>query len=130
MSLMSVRRVAVWIDRKEAKVFELHPETFTVVNIEAPQHHLTRKAEEQGPHAGNKPFFDEVAKALLDAKEILLVGPSSAKLDFLRHLHGHDEGLAKRVIGIETLDHPTNNQLAAYLRDYFHGMDRMQGLVP
>jgi stalled ribosome rescue protein Dom34 len=127
---MTIRHVAVWIDRKEAKIFHIEPEGFDAAKIEAPHHHLTRKAEEQGHHAGNERFFHDVAEAIKDAEEVLVVGPSSAKLDFLRHLHQHDAALEKRVVGVETLDHPTDGQLAAYVRHYFHGKDRMLGLAP
>lgn len=124
---MPLRHVAVWIDRNEAKVFHVEPEGFDVSKIAAPHHHLTRKAEEQGHHAGHDRFFHEVAAALKGVEQILVVGPSSAKLDFIRYVHEHDRALSTAVVGLETLDHPTDGQLAAYVRHYFHGKDRMQG---
>jgi stalled ribosome rescue protein Dom34 len=127
---MSVRHVAVWIDHKEAKLFHIEPEGFEASKIKAPHHHLTRKAEEQGHHAGSERFFQEVAVALAGADEILIVGPSSAKLDFIRHVHKHEHALEPKIVGVETLDHPTDGQLVAYVRHYFHGTDRMRGLVP
>jgi stalled ribosome rescue protein Dom34 len=127
---MTVRHAAVWIDHKEAKIFHIEPEGFDVSKVEAPHHHLTRKAEEQGHHAGGGRFFHDVAEALGDAEEILVVGPSSAKLDFIRHVHKHDHALEPKILGVETLDHPTDGQLVAYVRHYFHAKDRMRGLVP
>jgi stalled ribosome rescue protein Dom34 len=127
---MTVRHAAVWIDHKEAKIFHIDPEGFDVSKIKAPQHHLTRKAAEQGKHAGSEPFFHEVAAALKDTEEILVVGPSSAKLDFIRHVHRHDHGLEPRIVGVETLDHPSDGQVVAYVRHYFHAKDRMKGIVP
>jgi stalled ribosome rescue protein Dom34 len=127
---MTIRHAALWIDRQEAKIFHIEPEGFEVSKVKAPQHHLTRKAEEQGHHAGSERFFHEVADALKDAEEILVVGPSSAKLDFIRHVHKHDRALEPRILGVETLDHPTDGQLAAYVRHYFQAKDRLRGLVP
>jgi stalled ribosome rescue protein Dom34 len=127
---MTVRHVAVWIDHKEAKIFHIVTEGFDVTQVKAPHHHLTRKAEEQGTHAGSERYFHEVATALKDAEEILLVGPSSAKLDFFRYVHKHDHALEPKILGIETLDHPTDGQLVAYVRHYFYGKDQMLGLVP
>jgi stalled ribosome rescue protein Dom34 len=127
---MTVRHAAVWIDHKEAKIFHIEPEGFDVSKINAPHHHLTRKAEEQGRHAGSDRFFHDVAEKLEDAEEILVVGPSSAKLDFIRYAHKHDRALEPKIVGVETLDHPTDGQLVAYVRHYFHGKDRMLGLVP
>ena len=125
---MTVRHVAVWIDHKEAKIFHVVTEGFDVTQVKAPHHHLTRKAEEQGTHAGSERYFHEVAAALKDAEEILLVGPSSAKLDFFRYVHKHDHALEPKILGIETLDHPTDGQLVAYVRHYFYAKDQMLGL--
>jgi hypothetical protein len=47
------------------------------------------------------------------------VGPSTAKLDFSRYLHKHDPALEARIVGIETVDHPSDGQLVAYARKYF-----------
>jgi stalled ribosome rescue protein Dom34 len=127
---MSARHVAVWIDHKEAKIFHVEPAGFEVSQIKAPHHHLTRKAEEQGRHAGSERFFHDVAAALKDSEEIVVVGPSSAKLDFVRYAVKHDAALETKILGVETLDHPTDGQLAAYVRHYFHREGRMRGLVP
>ncbi len=112
-------RTAVWIDHSEAKIFHVEPETFSATTVHAPHHSVSRKAEEQGRHALNAPFFEAVAKRLAGAEHILIVGPSSGKLDLLRHLHKHDHLIAEKVVGVETLDHPTDPQLAAFVRHYF-----------
>ena len=121
---MTVRHAVVWIDHKEAKVFHVEPEGFSESKIKAPHHQMTRKSEEQGRHALSQDFYHEVAKALHDADEILVVGPSSAKLDFIRHVHKHDHLLESKVLGVETLDHPTDRQIVAYVRHYFEEKDR------
>jgi hypothetical protein len=51
-------------------------------------------------------------------------GPSTAKLDFIRYLHKHEPALESRIVGIENVDHPTNNQLVAYTKTYFKLDDR------
>jgi hypothetical protein len=58
------------------------------------------------------------------------VGPSSAKPDLIRYVHKHAQALEPKILGVETLDHPTDGQLVAYVRHYFHGKVRMLGLVP
>jgi stalled ribosome rescue protein Dom34 len=115
---MTAFHVAVWIDHKEAKIYEIDPEGFEVSKIKAPHQHLTRKAEEHGQH-GDQPFFHQVAAAIEAAGQVLVVGPSSAKLEFIRHVHRHHQALDKKVVGVETLDHPTDGQLVAYVRHYF-----------
>jgi hypothetical protein len=63
-----------------------------------------------------KRFFDEVAQSLAGTEKVLIVGPSSAKLEFSRHLHTHDAALEARVVGIETVDHPSDGQIVAYAK--------------
>jgi stalled ribosome rescue protein Dom34 len=127
---MIARHAAVWIDHEEAKVFHVEPENFDVSKIKAPHHHVTRKSAEQGRHAGSGRFFQEVAEALEGLEGILVVGPSSAKLDLIRHLHRHAPSIEAKIRGVETLDHPTDGQIVAYVRQYFDAEDRKHGLAP
>jgi hypothetical protein len=66
-----------------------------------------------------KRFFHAVAGSLAGVERLLVVGPSTAKLAFIRYLHGHDTALEAKLVGVETVDHPTDPQLAAYARSYF-----------
>jgi stalled ribosome rescue protein Dom34 len=75
-------------------------------------------------------YFHEVAMVLADAEEILVVGPGTAKLGLLKHVHHHDHALEPKIVGIETVDHPTDGQLVAFVRHYFHAKDRMLGTAP
>ena len=114
---------AVWIDHREARVFHLAADTFDEVTLGTPQHvHRRHPKGESGAkeHPDDaKRFFHEVARSLEGSLQILLVGPATAKLDFIRYLHTHDHALESRIVGIETVDHPTDRQLAAYARTYF-----------
>ena len=110
---------AVWLDHEEAKIFHVEPTTFAAEKVRAPFHHVPRKAAEQGRHALSDDYYQGVVKALEGSEAILVVGPSSAKLDLVRYMHKHAHVLADKVVGVETLDHPTDAQLAAYIRHYF-----------
>ena len=121
----NARLAVVWIDHRTARIFHVEPGGFDVATVQAPQRELSRKAEEQGRHAGSGHYFDQVVEALRGEDQVLVVGPSSAKLDFVRHVHQHDHTLTPKIVGVETLDHPTDPQLAAYLRHYFHQPPRL-----
>jgi len=43
----------------------------------------------------------------------------------LKHAQAHDPAVGKLVVGIETVDHPTDGQLVAYARKYFVAKDQM-----
>lgn len=127
----------IWIDHKEARVFHVQPETVGHVQPEAidettilsPQHLIHRHPKGRGEakeHPDDaKAFFHEVARSLDGIDAVLIVGPSSAKLEFFRYLQDHDKKLQARVVGIETVDHPTGGEIVAYARRYFIGSDRM-----
>jgi stalled ribosome rescue protein Dom34 len=119
----------VWIDHKEARVFHVHPTSTDETTILAPQHHIHRHPKGRG-EAREHPddlirFFTAVARTLQGADAVLIVGPSSAKLELLRHFHQHDRVLESRVVGIESADHPTDGQIVARAREYFAANDRM-----
>ena len=127
----------IWIDHKEARVFHVQPETVGHMQPEAidettilsPQHLIHRHPKGRGEakeHPDDaKRFFQEVARSLVGTDAVLIVGPSSAKLEFLRYLQDQDKKLQARVVGIETVDHPTDREIVAYARRYFIGSDRM-----
>ena len=120
----------IWIDHKEARVFHVHPDTVEASTVHAREHHNHNRPK--GSEGGNEPteeaqrFFHEVARSLDDSEAVLIVGPSTAKLEFFRYVHKHDHRLEQRVVGIETVDHPSDGQIVAYAKTYFKHSDRMQ----
>ena len=127
---MTTRHAVVWIDHHEAKIFHLGAGSFDTTTFEAPHHHVHRHptvtAERSHP-AEAQGFYHEVAHALAAVEEILVVGPAAAKLEFIKHVHKHDHTLVPKIVGVETADHPSDNQLVAHARQYFRAADRMLG---
>ncbi len=124
------KHVAVWLDHKEARVFAVHADKVDAEAITAP-HHLHHKHPKGPEGVKDHPqdttrFFREVASSIEDAEQILIVGPSTAKLEFLRYIEKHHHALSQKVVGLETVDHPTDGQLAAYAKTYFKRVERMQ----
>jgi stalled ribosome rescue protein Dom34 len=121
------------MDHNEARIFFVNVDAFETLSVRSPHRlvhrHPTSRDEKAHP-ADAKRFFDEIAQAVQDAEEILVVGPSTAKLEFVRHLHAHKRELEPKVVGVETVDHPTDGQLVAYVRRYFRAIDRMRGTSP
>ena len=120
----------IWIDHKEARVFHVHPGAINEETVLAPQHHLHRHPQGHG-EAREHPddalrFFAEVARALDGSDAVLIVGPSSAKLEFFRYLHEHDRRLESRVVGVESADHPTDGEIVARAKSAFKATDRMR----
>jgi stalled ribosome rescue protein Dom34 len=117
------KHATVWIDHKEARVFHIHPDKVLESNVYAPEHdtHKRPKGAEgvrERPNDAHR-FFHDVALTLDGTDTVLIVGPSTAKLEFFRYVHKHHHALEPKIIGIETVDHPTDGQIIAYARKYF-----------
>ena len=121
---MGQHHVAVWIDHEEAKIYQIDADTFEMSKVVAADRHVKRKESEQGKHTDVSGFFKDVAVALQGTVALLIVGPASAKLDFIRYLQRHDRTLEATICGVETLDHPSDTQLVAYVHHYFNDKDR------
>ena len=119
----------VWIDHSEAHVIHFSPDDVEqfVVRPNHPHHkvHSTAGTLGDGKAPADRDFFHRVAQALAGAQEILVVGPAQAKLQLVKHIHAHEAALVPKLIGVETVDHPSDAQLVAYARKYFRAKDRM-----
>ena len=114
------KHVVVWLDYSQAQIFHVHPERFDESSVWVKTHEVVRRLDEA--HAAlelQKQFFQEVGQALAGSDEILVVGPSTAKLDLIHHAYQHDPGLAGRIVGLESVEHAHDSTLAKYARLYF-----------
>jgi stalled ribosome rescue protein Dom34 len=129
--MSSHHKAAVWIDHHEARIFHVDADGFDEKQLAAPTHHLHRHplgAAEARHHPDDlRRFLHDVTEALRDAEQILVFGPSTAKLQLLRHLREHEPAIEKRVSGVETVDHPTDRQLVAYVKSYFKAAESSAG---
>lgn len=125
---MGYRHAAAWIDHHEARIFRIDEASALTAELEAPTHHLhkhPRGASEPTAHPDDaKRFFHAVTHALEEADEILIAGPSTAKRELVAYMKKTAPTLEPRIVGVETVDHPTDRQFAAYARKYFQAADR------
>ena len=123
LPVTSQTHAVVWIDHREARIFHFDrdgAETL-VIHPDNPTKHIHHKANSIG--SGHAPvdndFMHKVAAALAGSEKVLITGPAQAKTQLVKHMHVHDPLLAKHIVGIETVDHPSDKQLVAHARDYF-----------
>jgi len=92
-----------------------------------PTRHIHHKANSigSGHAAEDHEFLQAVAQSIADAGEVLVTGPANAKTELVKHIARHDPPLMKIIVGIETVDHPSDGQLVAHARKYFKAEDRM-----
>lgn len=128
---MSHIHAVVWLDHREAKVIDFTVDDKHVVNVHHKgghrQVHHRAGATGSGHSADDGHFFDSIVAALGDAREILVTGPGTAKAGFREHVGRAHAGVARRIVGIENADHPTDGELLAFARRYFKRVDTMLG---
>lgn len=128
---MSHIHAVVWLDHREAQVIDFSIDETHTVHVKNPGSH--KKVQHRGGVFGSDkrpddgPFFDEIVTAIGDAREVLVVGPGTGKTLFKHHIDKHHAGLAKRVVGVETVDHPSEGELLAHARKVFKRIDNMLG---
>ncbi len=121
--MIAKRHVAVWLDHHEARIFYVDGENVDEQTLHASSHRVHRNpkrtaTEHDHPDDAHH-FFRDVARALVGVEQVLVVGPATAKLEFVRYARKHDPTVEARIVGVETVDHPTDRQLVAYSRHYF-----------
>lgn len=125
---MSFNHVIVWLDQAEAHVIHFNREAAESEIIKtASVHSQHQKAGVQAhQHATeNVPYLDDIAAAIAASEEILVVGPGQEKMSLIKHLNKSHAAIADKVVGVESVDHPSDGQLLAYARKYFVKADMM-----
>ena len=124
----------IWIDHHEARVFHFGPTDVDqlVLHPDHPTRHIHHKSNTigSGRDSLDNGFLHAVAEAIADAGAVLVTGPANAKTELVKHIQHHDPKLMKLILGVETVDHPSDPQLVAYARKFFKAADRMQPQLP
>ena len=122
--------VLVWIDHQLAKVISFNTDNAdsSIVHSTHGKQHLHHKvnAGDSGHVAVDSEYLERVALALKNAGAILITGPASAKKELMAHIERAHPEIAKRVSGVETVDHPSDGELVTLGRRFFRADDRMQ----
>ncbi len=111
----------VWMDSANAKIFHIAGENVEMSKAfrHDPDHHTHNKRDAK--QKDSPKFFNDVADHLRATKDsVLLVGPGVSKNHFVAYLDEHHSGdVARRIVGTESMDHPTDPQIIAFARKFF-----------
>jgi stalled ribosome rescue protein Dom34 len=124
----------IWIDHHEARVFHFNPTD--VDQLVLHPDHTTKNIHHKSNTIGSghdtldSAFLHEVVESIADAGAVLITGPANAKTELVNHIKHHDPKLMNIILGVETVDHPSDAQLVAHARKFFKPADRMQPQEP
>lgn len=110
----------IWIDSEHAKIFKI---SATGVQKKELKHHTVNPIgahHDNHKHNAEEHFFHEVATEIGQVEELLVFGAGVAKAHFKTHLEKHNHSqLSKSLVGVEALDHLTDNQILEASRKFF-----------
>jgi len=108
----------IWLDGKTAKLYhksdsgvsqqQLHPR-------QAEHHTHSDKNHLKDDHGH---FFKTIYENIKEKNKILILGPSLEKKHFRNYLETHFPASLTKILAIETVDHPTENQIVSYFEKF------------
>ena len=118
----------VWIDHQETRIFEFGQTGIELHRIRAGGDGGTIHHKSGTVGSGHAPIDKHYLRAIVDAltpnHEILIVGHGTAKTELAHFIRDHAPALAPRIMGVETLDKPTEGEVIAFARKFFEIKDR------
>jgi stalled ribosome rescue protein Dom34 len=119
---MSFNNSVVWIDHTNAQVIHFDRDASESESLKTHSTHPHPHQRHGDTHANeddNSRFYDDIAAALKDSSQVLIVGPAEEKTAFMTYLTAKVPAVAEKIKAVETVDHPSNGALLAHARKYF-----------
>ncbi|MBL7861792.1 MAG: hypothetical protein JNJ65_11575 [Cyclobacteriaceae bacterium] len=121
------KQAGIWMDYSKAFVLEVNRDVITRQVIESD---FTYE-EKQHSYARNEglmhkkeqrlegEYFKAIMKAIQNYQEVVLLGPGDAKSELFNRITSNPHFKHVRI-SVEPADKLTDNQLVAFVKDYFH----------
>ena len=126
---MSFNNTVVWLDHTKAQVihFDKNASESESMKTHSTHPHPHQKHSDSHDNGNdNTEFYKDIANALSDSAQILVVGPAEEKTAFVTYLTSKLPAIADKIKSVETVDHPSDAQLLAYAREHFISAGGMQ----
>lgn len=132
-----MKQIGIWIDKREAKIVSIKDgnEHLNTITSDIEDFHpgggsgtrlkggpqdvvLDNKYLERERHQFTE-FFKKIIKCIVDADAIVIFGPAEAGIKLNVELSGKHSQLHSKIKSIEKADNMTDNQIKAWVRDYY-----------
>ena len=120
---MTFNNAVVWLDHTTAQVIHFDKDASESEALKTHSTHPHPKQNHADSHAtedDNTRFYEDIAGALSNAQQILVVGPAQEKTAFVKYLTAKVPAVAEHIKAVETVDHPSDGQLLNYARQHFN----------
>ena len=132
-----MKNIGVWLDREKAQIITLKNNKIMMNTVlsEIENYHIaggsgtrfkggpqdvvqdSRYLEREKHQL--KIYFKEIASLLKNADSIVIFGPAETNQKFKKELIGNYKTISAKVKAVKKSDSMTDNQLKAWVRDYF-----------
>ena len=123
----------IWIDRREAKVFqvsETEQVKLVITHGSATRRGHRADHEDGTKHAVDPQFLHSVVEAIDVAWGTLITGPGNSKFELQRYMHQRRPDLAARISGVETIDEPADAGILEFARRFFRTRGHRHSIEP
>ena len=120
--MKNIKQLAICMDHSSALIMELINNI--IISTESEFESSTKIENEDNHESGHEvhqtksTYFKKISDIIRDYDEVLLFGPTDAK-NSLYNLIKEDHNFENISIEIKTTDKMTENQMFAYVKDYF-----------
>ena len=109
MKEKSMSIAVVWLDHEHAKLFRFSADRM--------ERKIFLLVDDVG---GENGMFDRISEALVgDDGRVLILGPGLPKTRYLQSLWGGHPDIARKIVGCEASELPSDDQIAEYALKYF-----------
>lgn len=117
-------RALVWLNESESRIFLFGsgPDEGEKDHVDAtsPHRRIHPRARSGGSARDNRDFFEAILAEVTEVDEWLIAASPNIAQEFEKYVRvGHAEALAKKLVGVETMDQPTDAKLLAFAQRRF-----------
>ncbi|MEJ2113112.1 MAG: hypothetical protein P8X62_05260 [Flavobacteriaceae bacterium] len=132
-----MKNIGIWLDKEKAIIVSIQNEIEQLSTVMSEIEHYRPRGGSGTRFKGGpqdviqdskflerelhqlKRYFHKIVKEIRDAKAIVIFGPAETGAKLNKELFEHFKELHTKVKGVRTTDSMTNNQLKAWVRDFF-----------
>jgi hypothetical protein len=105
---VSAPHAAVWLNADEAHIYRFGSGEVEKCEV---------RAEGAGRVRDDRRYFEAILAELTEVEGWLIAGPAGPRQDFEKYVRvGHAEQLAKKLVGVEAMDEPSDGELLRHAR--------------
>lgn len=136
-----MRNIGIWLDKDKAYVVKINNTQETVETVHSNLEHYnvhggsgtrlkggpqdvvqdSRYLEREKHQLRN--YFDDIVGHINKAQKIAIIGPAETRIKFKKELDQRYHNISENVSKVAVSDSMTLNQIKAYFRSYFKGLN-------